>query len=67
MDVMQTIQITRGAVKAIAEDLGISLAAVSKWKRCGIPPARLPAVKIVLERHIAAGVAAAADARREAA
>lgn len=52
MDIEHTLYTTRGAISAVARDLGISTAAVSMWRRRGIPPGRLEAVEVSLRRHV---------------
>jgi DNA-binding transcriptional regulator YdaS (Cro superfamily) len=50
MDVHRTLYSLRGGVTAVARELGISDAAVSQWKRRGIPEARLESVERVLRQ-----------------
>ncbi len=44
-----TLFTRRGAVTAVAKECRISTAAVSQWRKAGIPEKRLPAVAKVLE------------------
>ena len=44
-----TLFTRRGAVTAVARECRISTAAVSQWRKTGIPPKRLPVVMRVLE------------------
>ncbi len=53
MDIYRTLYTTRGAGKAVAEALGISDAAVSQWKRRGIPSDRQAEVERVLADYVA--------------
>lgn len=52
MDVRNTLYTTRGAVSAVARGLGISIAAVSQWKKRGIPPRRVADVARVLRDYL---------------
>jgi len=52
MDLRSTLYSTRGAVTAVARELGISDAAVSQWKRRGIPVRREPEIETALRRHL---------------
>lgn len=49
MDIKGILFTTRGASKAVAEQLGISSAAVSQWRTRGIPPGRLADVQRIVE------------------
>lgn len=53
MDIYRTLYTTRGAGKAVAEALGISDAAVSQWRKRGIPEDRRADVERVLTQFIA--------------
>lgn len=53
MNLAHTLYTTRGAVTAVAITLGISLAAVSQWRRRGIPEDRVPAVEAALREYLA--------------
>jgi hypothetical protein len=47
-DVHQTLYQRRGAVTFVAAKLGISIPAVSQWRKRGIPDDRLEAVQAAL-------------------
>lgn len=66
MDVHRTLYSLRGAVTAVARELDISDAAVSQWKKRGIPTKRIPEVAAVLERLQHADDADAMSAAPEA-
>lgn len=55
MDLHRTLYQTRGAVTAVADALRISDAAVSQWKRRGIPENRRADVERVLVQLLADG------------
>ncbi len=52
MDIHTTLYATRGAVTSVAGALRVSVAAVSQWKRRGIPAGRLDAVEAALRAHL---------------
>lgn len=52
MDITTTLYSTRGAVTAVSAALGISDAAVSQWKKRGIPDARRVDVERALRVHL---------------
>ena len=53
MHIEHTLYTTRGAVTAVAAALGISRAAVSQWRRIGIPPGRRAAIEAALAEYLA--------------
>ncbi len=53
MDIRTTLYATRGAVSAVAAAIGVSSAAVSQWRRRGIPTKRMPAIEEALRVHLA--------------
>jgi hypothetical protein len=59
MDIRTTLYTTRGAVTAVARALSISDAAVSQWKKRGIPDDRREAVKVALQAYLAESAAKA--------
>jgi DNA-binding transcriptional regulator YdaS (Cro superfamily) len=66
MDVHSTLYTTRGAVTAVAKRLGISDAAVSRWKTRGIPPNRAAEVETALRDYVAEAGRRAAPAAKVA-
>lgn len=52
MDLHSTLYRTRGAVTAVAKDLGISDAAVSQWKKRGFPEKRVAEIEAALREYL---------------